>query len=238
MAALAGLGLGRRLPTRHLDSDTRDMVRQVAGFLGALVALVLGLLVASAKASYDQHRQQLQDIAANIVALDTALAHFGEGAGGARAALRSAVAEELDRFSAGGKIGGAGLDRPVREARVLGFYDLVAALTPQTDAERLARTRALQLVDSIAATRVLMTEDPSGSIPSPFLVVLVFWVAAMLVSFGLFALPNPTVVVALMVGAISAAGAVYLILELDRPLDGAMRLSTEPLRYAVESLGR
>lgn len=237
-AGFAGLGLGRRLPSRHLDADTRDMVRQVANFLGALVAVVLGLLVASAKTGYDQHRQQLQNIAADIVALDTALMHFGDDADGARSALRAAVVEELDKYSAEGRIRSAGLDHPVRDARILGFYDVVESLKPETDNQRVAQTHALQLIDAIASTRVLMTEDPSGSIPSPFLFVLIFWVAAMLVSFSLFALPNATVIVSLMVGSISAAGAVFLILELDRPMEGLMRLSTEPLRYAVEAMSR
>ena len=80
-------------------------------------------------------------------------------------------------------------------------------------------------------------EDPGGSVPLPFLLVVVFWLMAMFAAFGLFAPANGTVILALLAGAMSAAGAMFLILELDRPLDGLMRLSTEPLRHAAETIG-
>lgn len=237
-AGLAGLALGRRLPGHHLDADSRDAVRLVASLVAALTALVLGLLVASAKANYDERNGQLHRIAADVVALDRALTHYGEGAREIRATLRSILADEFDRLSAGDRLRGTGLEPRVRDARLLGFYDRLQALAPQTDGQRAARDRAAQLADSIAATRVLMTQDPGGSIPPLFLLVLGSWLAAMFASFGLFARANATVMAALLLGAASVAGAVFLILELDRPLDGLMRLSTEPLRHAVETVGR
>ncbi len=237
-AGLAGLALGRRLPGHHLDTDSRDAVRLVAGFLAALAALVLGLLVASAKANYEERNGQLHRIAADVVSLDRALARYGEGAREARAVLRSALADEFARLSEGNRLRGTGLEQPVQDARVVGFYDRLQALAPQTEGQRAARDRAAQLAEGIAATRVLMTQDTGGSIPSPFLLVLGFWLAAMFASFGLFARANATVVAALLAGAASVAGAVFLILELDRPLDGLMRLSTEPIRHAVEMVGR
>ena len=213
-------------------------MRLVAGFVAALAALVLGLLVASAKANFDERSGQLHRIAADVVALDRALARYGEGAQEARAVLRAVLADEFDRLSADNRLRGTGLELPVRDARLLGFQDRLQALAPQTEGQRAARDRAAQLAEGIAATRVLMTQDPGGSIPAPFLVVLGSWLAAMFASFGLFARANATVVAALLAGAASVAGAVFLILELDRPLDGLMRLSTEPLRHTVEVVGR
>ena len=238
-AGLAGLALGRRLPGHHLDEGSRDAVRLVASFVAALAALVLGLLVASAKANFDERNGQLHRIAADVVALDRALARYGEGAREARAVLRSALIDEFDRLSEGNRLRGtAGLVQPVQDVRLLGFQDRLQALAPQTEGQRAARDRAAQLAEGIAATRVLMTQDPGGSIPSPFLLVLGSWLVVMFASFGLFARANATVVAALLAGAASVAGAVFLILELDRPLDGVMRLSTEPLRHAVEAVGR
>ena len=237
-AGLAGLMLGQRLPGHHLDADSRDAVRLVAGFVAALAALVLGLLVASAKANYDEHSGQLHRIAADVVALDRALARYGEGAREARAILQSALVDEFDRLSTGNRLRGTGLETPVQDVRLLGFHDRLQALAPQTMGQWAARDRAAQLAENIAATRVLMTQDLGGSIPSPFLLVLGFWLAAMFTTFGLFARANATVVAVLLAGAMSVAGAMFLILELDRPLDGMMRLSTEPLRHAVETVGR
>lgn len=116
------------------------------------------------------------------------------------------------------------------------FHDQVTAIAPRTEAGRIYRDRAERLTENIAATRVLLTQDVRGSIPSPFLVILCFWPAMMFAGFGLFAKPNATVVSALLLGAVAVSGAVFLILELDRPLDGIMRLSTEPLRHAIGSM--
>lgn len=231
-AGLAGLALGLRLPGHHIDADSRDAVRLVASLVAALAALVLGLLVASAKAHYGERNEQLHRIAADVVALDRALARYGEGAQEARTVLRAALADELDRFR------GTGLEEPIKDVRLLGFQDRLLALVPETEGQRAAQNRAVQLVEGIAEARVLMIQDAGGSIPSPFLFVLGFWLAAMFASFGLFVRPNATVVAALLAGAASVAGAIFLILELDRPLDGLMQLSTEPLSHAIEMLGR
>jgi hypothetical protein len=235
-AGLAGLALGRRLPAHHLDKHSRDAVRLVAGFLATLSALVLGLLISSAKANFDEHSGQLHRIAADVVALDRTLVRYGEGTRQARDVLRSALIDTLAQFSADNRLKGESLVQPVRDVRLLGFYDRLQTLAPQTPGQQAAQARALQLTDNIAATRVLLTQDPGGSIPSPFLLVLVFWLMAMFAAFGLFARVNATVIAALLMGAMSVAGAVLLILELDRPLDGLMRLSTEPLRHAVETI--
>ncbi|OJW29369.1 MAG: hypothetical protein BGO51_14940 [Rhodospirillales bacterium 69-11] len=236
-AALAGLALARALPCRHLDDTSRDAVRLVAGFLASLSALVLGLLVASAKANYDERNSQLHHIAADVVALDRTLLRYGDGAQEGRAVLRAALADALSRRVVDDRPTADGLVQPIRDARLVSFPDRLQALEPRNDGQRSARERALQLADGIAATRMLMTESSGGSIPSPFLLVLVSWLSAMFMSFGLFARANAVVIGALLAGAISVAGAVFLILELDRPLDGMMRLSTEPLRHAVEMIG-
>ena len=231
------MALGRRLPGHHLDKRSRDAVRLVAGFLATLSALVLGLLISSAKANFDEHSGQLHRVAADVVALDRALAGYGEGAREARDVLRSTLIDTLDQFSVDNRLKGESLVQPVRDVRLLGFHDRIQMLAPQTEGQRAAQARGLPLADNIAATRVRMTQDLGGSIPSPFLLVVVFWLMAMFAAFGLFAPANATVIVALLVGAMSVAGAVFLILELDRPLDGLMRLSTEPLRHAAETIG-
>ena len=76
------------------------------------------------------------------------------------------------------------------------------------------------------------------SIPVPFLVVLVLWLVVIFASFGLFAPRNATVVAVLVLCALSASGAIFLILEMDRPFEGLMKVSDVPLRYALSQLGR
>lgn len=236
-ASLVGLVLGQRLPAEQLDGQSRDTVRLVAAFLSTLSALVLGLMIAAAKSNYDERSGQLRRIAADVVALDRALGRYGVDARDIRDQLRAALIDELQHRAAADPTEDGSIARPVRDARLLGLPDRIQALAAQSEGQRSARDRAGQLADGIAATRVLMTQDPGGSIPPAFLIVLVSWLAAMFLSFGLFARANATVVAALLSGALSVAGAVFLVLELDQPLAGLLRLSVEPLRHAIEMIG-
>jgi len=98
------------------------------------------------------------------------------------------------------------------------------------------QSRAVQQLDSISQARLLMFEQLGGSIPRPFLMVLVFWICMLFLGFGLFSSPNPTTTVALLVGALSVACAIFLLLELNDPYRGLMRISDEPLRNAMAQI--
>jgi nitric oxide reductase large subunit len=84
--------------------------------------------------------------------------------------------------------------------------------------------------------RWLLYEQAERAIHMPLLVVGVSWLAIMFISVGLYAPPNITVIVALMLAAMSVAGAIFLILELDMPLTGSLRISSAPMRNAREHL--
>ena len=111
-------------------------------------------------------------------------------------------------------------------------------LSPETDLERMMQTRALQESEDIARSRLRMFEQLGSSISWPFLTVLVFWISMLFLGFGLFARANATVTVALLVGALSVAGAIFLILELNEPYRGIMRISDEPLRNVMAQIDR
>ena len=85
---------------------------------------------------------------------------------------------------------------------------------------------------------LLFAQERGNTIPTPFLVVLVVWLTLLLASFGLLAPGNATALLSLAVCALSVASAVFLILDLDHPFDGIIRISGEPLRVALEQLGR
>jgi hypothetical protein len=84
---------------------------------------------------------------------------------------------------------------------------------------------------------LLLFAQTNNSIPMPFLVVLIFWLTIIFASFGLFAKPNTIIVGLLFIFALSAAGAIYLILELGQPFTGLMEISSAPLRSALTPLG-
>lgn len=114
----------------------------------------------------------------------------------------------------------------------------MVAISPITSLTTSFELSPMWIGAELSRTRVLMYEQAGSSIAWPFLVVLVFWLVILFMGFGLFAPANPTVLVALFVGALSVAGAIFLILELDRPYDGLMRLSSAPLRNALAQIGQ
>ena len=117
------------------------------------------------------------------------------------------------------------------------LFDKIQALAPRTDAQRALQSQAESIGISLAQTRWLLFEQSGTAISTPFLVVIVFWLGMLFVSFGLFAPHNATALVTLLVSAVSVAGAIYLILELDHPFSGLIQISSAPLRNALTVLG-
>jgi hypothetical protein len=107
---------------------------------------------------------------------------------------------------------------------------------PQNETQRIIKDRAIQLTTDLAQTRFLLFEQSGGSVPLPFLVVLIFWLTIIFDSFGMFSRPNPILIAALIVCAVSASGALFLVLELSAPFTGLMQISSAPLRNALAPL--
>ena len=96
--ALLGILLRAVLPEHHLSKETQDIVKLGMGLVGTMAALVLGLLVASAKGSYDAQSAEVTQLAANVAMLDRALALYGPETKEIRAILRNAVRRVLDQM--------------------------------------------------------------------------------------------------------------------------------------------
>jgi hypothetical protein len=225
-----------KLPDNHLDQDSRDVVKLVMGLIATMSALVLSLLIASANSSYDQQSSELKVLSTNILLLDRTLKFYGPGATEARDGLRDAIRQTHDRIWSPDGVRPENLDSRATRNSVNANIEQLLRLSPKTDAERMMQSRAVQESESITQSRLAMFEQLDSSISWPFLTVLVFWICMLFLGFGLFARFNPTVTVALVVGALSVAGAIFLILELSEPYRGLMRISDEPLRNAIDQI--
>jgi hypothetical protein len=203
-----------------------------------MAALILGLLISSAKASFDTVSTELIDAAAHVVRLDRVLAKYGPEAQPIREALRRSYAATIDTLASDDPSRLAKIDNPETVHRVEDFQRLVEGLSPQNAIQRELKTRALQLVDEVFATRWLAILKEKVPIPMPLLVALVFWLTAIFGTFGLYAPRNGTTLAALLVCALSTSGAIFLILELNSPLSGVVRVSLTPLREALAVLGK
>jgi hypothetical protein len=195
--------------------------------IATMAALVLSLLIASAKSTYDTRRNQLLQVSADIMLLDRVLAHYGAETKDARAMLQRSVANSIEQFWPADGDRPATLDR--RASSVEALYDNIQRLSPQSEVQRSLQNQASTIALDLGRTRVLLFEQLGSSIPVPFLVVLVFWLCIIFASFGLFAPRNATVIATFFVCALSVSGAIFLILELDRSFEGLLQVSGAPL---------
>jgi hypothetical protein len=234
--ALLGMALRRALPEHHLGADSKDVVKVTMGLVGTMSALVLGLLVASAKSSYDAQGAEVTQLAANAVLLDRVLSHYGPESKDARDALRVGVTGFVERISPSGASQSAPLGAPSTHNEVI--LDRIQALTPKDDRQHELQQQALKMGMEIAQTRWLMYAQGVGSPSRPLVVAIVFWLTIIFVSWGLFAQPNGTVFAALAVAALAVSGALFLIMEMYSPYEGLVRISGEPLRAALTLLGQ
>lgn len=236
-SALLGAFLRSVLPKHHLSEDSKDIVKVGIGFLATLAALVLGLLLASAKTTFDQKAEEVDQAAAKIILLDRNLRQFGPEADPARDRLRRLVISKTDLtwIKSEAAQGEAAVPASIGIEEV---QERIRSLAPKDDAQRSVKERALQLGQDLAQMRWLLLEQGGNTFQGAFMVVLVFWLAAIAASLSLFAPRNGTVLVVTFICALSFASAIFLILELDRPFDGVLRLSEAPFRDAIEYLSR
>ncbi len=236
--ALCGLCLQRLLPVHHLSKESQDVVKLAAGVIGTVTALVLGLLISSAKGTFDDMSSRLIQVSAKVVALDDLLARYGPEARASREQLRRSVEAILRRMWPSERATASGMAVLEQGNELPRIRDALAALTPSSDGQRQLLAQAQQILDDVTQSRWVVIEEAQVGLPPALLVILVFWMAVLFCSFGLFAPRNATTCLSLLVCSIAMAGAIFLMLEMNQPLDGFIKVSSAPLRKAVELMGR
>ncbi len=234
--ALLGIFLRTILPEHHLNAESRSTVNLGMGMISTMAALVLGLLVASAASSYFAQKDEITQVSTKLVLLDRLLAHYGPEAKPTREMLRSKVAATIDQVWPQEHTRGSSLTPNLGGAEVL--YDEIQQLAPQNDTQRSIKSTALGVALDIGKTRWLMFEQESFPIPVTFLMSVVFWFTIIFASYGLHAPRNATVIFTLFLCALSVAGAILMVLELYKPFEGLIQISSAPMRNALAQLGK
>ena len=234
--ALFGMFLRHVLPENHLSADSKDTVRLGIGLIGTMTALVLGLLIASAKSFYDTQSNQLTEMSAKVVLLDRVLAHYGPETKEVRDLLHGALARTLEMFWPKDPGQHPQMDPTAAGGEIL--YDRIQELSPKDNTQRSLQAQALSMAIDLGKMRWLMFAQAGSFISLPLLAMLVFWLAIIFSSFGLFAPRNATTIATLFVCALSVSGAIFLILQMYTPFEGLMQISSAPLRSALAHLGQ
>lgn len=234
--ALLGMFIRSRLPNHHLKEESKDTIKVGAGMIATLAALVLGILVGSAKSSFDGANNAITQNSAKLVLVDRALSNFGPAAADVRTRLRANAQKQLVAVWPEEPTG-VNADRVLElSTGIEDIQAMLATLKPENDEQRRQLDTANRYLGEMALTRWLLVEQAQTDLPLTLFAVLVLWLSMLFTSFGLFAPTNRTVICVLLLCSVSVAAALFIISEMNQPLDGSVKVSSGPLRKAIEHL--
>lgn len=232
--SLVGMALRRALPVAHLGQDAKDTMRLAIGLVATMTGLVLGMLVSSAKSYYDGQKNKVSEMSSEIILLNNSLAPFGPDADQIRFYARQTVEAAVDRIWPKDKSSLSQL-KP-KENDVL-INAQLQSLVPKNETQASAKAQAVALLQSLRKSNWLMfLEAEQASIPPLLLVVVTSWLVIIFISFGIFAPPNATVIATLIICALAASGAIFIILEMYSPFSGVLRISSAAIRDALNQM--
>jgi Protein of unknown function (DUF4239) len=230
------------LPPEHLSKESQDVIRLGMGLVATMTALLLGLVTAAAKGSFDSQDAAIRNAAASVLTLDRLLARYGPETQSTRQLLKSTVATRVaEAWPSSGAAASHLTDLRTGKPQTPPAEEVenqILRLAPETDVQRWLKTEALKLTEEVLRTRWRILGSAVGSVSRTFLIVVIFWLSMTFTSFGLTAPRNATVVAVFLIAAMSVGAAVFLILELDGPFEGLIRISSEPFRQALINLGQ
>ncbi len=238
LGALVGMRMRAALPEQHLSDASKDVIHLCMGLIATMTALILGLVTASAKGTYDDQATAVRTAAANVLTLDRTLARFGPETKPLREDLRRALTAAVEMIWKGEPGNATPATHDDRTTAVEKIEQGILDLSPQNDSQRWLQSQALGLVSDVLKARWLSFAGAGTAVPTAFLAVIVFWLTVLFWSFGLFALRNGMVIGVLLLSTTSVAASVFLILEMQSPFAGVMQISSAPLQFALAHLGQ
>jgi hypothetical protein len=234
--ALIGSFLAAVVPPRHLSNEAKETVKLGMGLIATMTAILLGLLIASAKSFYDMQNTELTEMSSKVIFLDRVLAHYGPETKEARDLLRGAVTRALDAMER--KRGSKNSEAPAQAGSAEILYDRIQELSPQNDFQRSLQNQALNVALDVAKTRWLMLQQATNSVSPPLLVVVVSWLTLIFCSFALLAPRTPIVAATLGLCALSVSAAIFLVVDMYSPFGGVIHLSSAALQTALAHIGK
>jgi len=235
-AVWMGMWLSHFLPVDQLSPETKDIVRLTTGLVATMSALLLGLLVNSSKASYDTTRARVMQKASKYALLDRVLEIYGPQAAEVRGDLHALIEGETRRLWPDDAHATARTKSQDQKGNA--FYGALLSLDARDDTQRALKAQAAGLALDVGQLLSLMEAESTTSISKPMLTVVVLWLVQIFLGFSVIAPPTATATFALIASALCATGAIFLILELDDPFSGLIRISSEPMRKVLGQLGK
>lgn len=218
----------RHLPESHLSPDTKDTVKIAMGLVATMSALLLGLLVSSTQDSYKTVQTQVVTLGAKISFMDRLLSLYGPEAATLQASVR-----QLTKATVQQMWNSLGQPSAINQEAGNSLYVALLELKPQSELQQNLKTQGIATFLEVGQLRTVMQVQSQKTMTWPLLIAVVFWLIVIFFSFSLFAPDNKTASFSLMVSALSVAVAIFLIMELNQPFHGLIRISPALLEKAV-----
>lgn len=234
VAALGMMHVYPKLPARHRDDDTNTVVRLVANIFVVMASLVFGLMINSAKNTFEGIDDNVHSFATNLILLDRTLRTYGLAGNDAR--------QYLIAYVEGAIANPERVNDALHEARNAGQQQLdtvgnsLAAVQPADSLHESMLADARQQYNRIVEQRWMIVEQSEGAIPMPVIGMMIAWMTLIFASFGYRAPQNAVVIAMFVVSAMFIAASVYVVLDMDIPFSGAIQISDAPLRRALAEM--
>jgi hypothetical protein len=236
VASIGSLLVSEKLPAPYRHDDTNNVVRLAANIFVVTTSLVLGLMLNSAKNTFEAVDRNMHAFATDLILLDRSLRHYGPGASDARKQLAAYLQQAVK--GTWGVDGAPVLDDRAAERLLEGVGNALADLTP-ADPVHADIARAAQInFETVVRRRWVLIEESEGALPAAFLVMLTAWLVLIFASYGYRAPQNAAVVATLVTAAFLIAGSIYLMLDMAVPFSGPIKISPAPLLRAEEQMRR
>jgi len=235
-AGFGALLISERFPPRYRHDDTHNVVRLTANIFVVTTSLLLGLLLNSAKNTFEGVDSNVHAFATDIILLDRSLRQYGPEAAVVRQRLAVYLRQAIDgTWPAKGT---PVLDDRAAELRLDEVGSALAAIRPSDPVRVELWRHAEDNYQNVVKRRWVLVEESEGSIPTAFLLMLGAWLVLIFGSFGYRAPRNAVVLGTLVAAAFLITTSIYLVLDMDVPFSGPIQVSPAPLQRAAEQLSR
>ena len=235
--ALIGMLVQRFLPSHHLTKDSLDSVKLGAGLIATMAALILGLLVSSSKGSYDRVNALVNEAAANTINLDRTLRNYGPCAEPLRQLLIDRITKiKNDIWPEDAKASKKSSVAFKEESTILDLISRISNLDAKSPEELEMKSNAIAIASDLNRERWQITVEATTKLPLPLVVIPVFWITFLTFVYGIFSPRNGTVTLVLLFCSLSIAGAIFLICEMSMPLDGSIKIPSQPFQTVLEMI--
>lgn len=239
--ACASLYLGgwiaRHMPEHHLVYEAQKSAQFGISMMATLAALVLGFMVTSARATFDRANEDIVGVSTSILLLDRALSGYGPETAPIRADLRAFLGRATARVAPDGEMKKVVFRLPHTSLSLITQLQArILALEPDTETKWWFEHRALDITADLGKQRILTSEHEKSSEPVALLVLVTAWIVLIFIGMGIFAMHNASVRIVLFCTALAFSGSIFLVIELESPYTGVLRVSGEPLLQAEKEL--